>query len=68
MKPGVNSNEPMVSSSMSLPLPNVKKSKMIFGGADDDVDVCLNCELPASKCRGLDSCYMKHKIKGGGSK
>ena len=45
----------------------MKKTKMVFGGSDDDVDICLNCTLPVERCQGGDKCYLKHKrIKEGG--
>ena len=64
MRPKENSNEPLIKGAVSLPVPNTKKGKMVFGGSDDDVEVCLNCTLPASKCHGLDMCYAKQKRKG----
>lgn len=67
MKPNENSSQPMIQGAVSLPLPNIKKGKTVFGGSDDDVSVCLNCTRPVSKCRGKDDCYMKQKLNGGGS-
>lgn len=70
MKPDVysyaikpNSKEPVIKGAVSLPVPNDKKRKMVFGGSDsdEDIEICLNCELPAAKCHGLDKCYAKQK-------
>ena len=62
-----NNNEPIIKGAVSLPLSNDKKEKMTFGGSDDDVDICLNCTLPVSKCTGGSDCYRKYKrIKEGG--
>lgn len=62
-----NNNQPLIKGAVSLPVSNVEKSKAIFGGSDDDVDICLNCTLPASKCNGGTDCYRRHKrIKDGG--
>ena len=66
MKPKENMTEPLIRGAVSLPLPNNQKNKMIFGGSDDDVEVCLNCTLPANKCRGLKRCYSYQKKKNGG--
>lgn len=60
MKP-TNNMEVVVGGAVSLPLPNAKKESVIFGGSDDDTDVCLNCTLPPDRCRGGDKCYLKHK-------
>ena len=70
MKPDVysnatkpNSKEPFIKGAVSLPVPNEKKSKVVFGGSDsdEDIEICLNCSLPVSKCHGLDKCYAKQK-------
>ena len=29
--------------------------------ADEDPEICLNCERPPEKCRGSHHCYMKGK-------
>ena len=68
MKPKENMTEPLIRGAISLPLPNNQKNKMVFGGSDDDVEVCLNCTLPANKCRGLDKCYNKQKKNRGEKK
>ena len=60
MKP-TNNMEVIVGGATSLPLPNSKREPVIFGGSDDDVDVCLNCTVPPSRCKGGNSCYLKHK-------
>ena len=66
MRP-TNNMEVIVGGAVSLPLSNIKKSTMIFGGSDDDTDVCLNCTLPPNRCKGGNKCYLKHKkIKDGG--
>lgn len=57
-------SEPVVKGARSLPLSNhSSQGKMIFGGSDDDVDVCLTCDLPASKCYGNNGCYLRRKKK-----
>ena len=68
MKNKENSTEPLIKSAISLPLPNLDKTKTMFGISDEDVDVCLNCTLPPNKCRGHVNCYNKQKRVGGKSK
>lgn len=55
-------NQPFISGAVSLPLSDNERHEVIFTGTDD-VDVCLNCDLPIEQCRGAKGCYRKQKKK-----